>query len=74
MPNVRGLPVDRAKEVLTEKGLTVMTRLSQTDQNPPDTVIDHRPSPGVVLKKGQKVELLITPKYPTGRLPARNIR
>lgn len=73
-PNVRGMPRENAKALLSRQGPIVSTMLRQTDQKLPGTVIDHRPSPGTVVRKGQRVELLIAAQHPTGRLPTGNIR
>jgi hypothetical protein len=62
MPNVVGERFDKAKAVLSEKGLSVSSSEKQTGERPPGTVIAQKPEPGTKMKKGDGVELVFAVK------------
>ena len=59
MPNVVGERFDKAKAVLTDKGLSVSTSEKQTGEKPPGTVVGQKPEPGTKMKKGDQADLVL---------------
>jgi len=69
MPNVIGERFDKAKAVLTDKGLSVSTSEKQTGEKPPGTVVGQKPEPGTKMKKGDRVELVLVVRQPIVKMP-----
>jgi beta-lactam-binding protein with PASTA domain len=59
MPNVVGERFEKAKAILTDKGLSVSTSEKQTGEKPPGTVVGQKPEPGTKMKKGDQVDLVL---------------
>jgi hypothetical protein len=80
VPDVVGLPVEKAKAMLADRGLAVSLRGKQTGEKPPGTVIAQKPEPGSQVAPQATVNLLIaevarepTPR-PEAKIPARMVQ
>ncbi len=62
MPNVLGVQFDKAKAILTERGLEVSRIEKPTGERPPGTVVDQNPRQGREVERGQRVELVVASK------------
>jgi len=62
MPNIVGERFEKAKAILADKGLSVLTSEKQTGEKPPGTVVGQKPEPGTKLKKGDRVDLVLAVK------------
>jgi beta-lactam-binding protein with PASTA domain len=80
VPNVVGVPVEKAKAMLADRGLAVSIRGKQTGEKPPGTVLYQKPEPGSQLAQQATVNLVIAEeaKEPTPRpeatIPARIVQ
>lgn len=66
VPNVGGISEVTARERIDAAGLRVgLVRNEERDDSPPGTVLSQRPSPGSLLPKGGRVDLVVSnPKAP----------